>query len=140
MRIEQVVASYGRCCVCPEFFDRFYAIFLGSHPSIKPMVAHTSFTKQKALLREGVAMMLLHLEGKSIGTQCLNRLAKTHSPHRMNITPQLYEYWINSLIATIKEYDTGYTPDLEIEWRKALHAGVHYIVMHGARADSSAQE
>lgn len=139
MPIERVVASYGRCCMRPEFFDRFYNIFLGSHPSIKPMFAQTNFTKQKALLREGVAMMLMHLEGKSIGTLCLNRIADTHNPRRMNITPQLYEYWINSVIATAKEYDSEWTPELEAEWRKALHAGVHYIVMQGTKTASYRQ-
>lgn len=140
MPIEHVVASYGRCCLQPEFFDRFYEIFLGIHPSIKPMFAHTNFAKQKALLREGVAMMLMHLEGKSVGTLSLNRIANIHHARRMNITPQLYEYWVNSLIATVKEYDRDCTPSLETEWRKALHEGVHYIVMQGTKLASTTQE
>ncbi len=133
MQLALVVASYGRCCMNPRFFDRFYEVFLTSHPAIKPMFAKTNFLKQKALLREGVAMMLLHLEGKSVGTVCLDRLAVSHSPRRMNITPQLYEFWINSLVQAIKECDPDCTPEIEGEWRKALHAGVHYMVMQGAR-------
>lgn len=134
MSVEQVVSSYGRCCVSPKFFDRFYEIFLESHPAIKPMFAHTNFIRQKALLREGVSMMLLHLEGKLVGTMCLDRLAETHSPRRMNITPQLYQYWIDSLVKAVKECDAQCTPELEIAWRKALHTGVHYIAMQGAKA------
>lgn len=140
MPIEHVVASYGRCCLQPEFFDRFYEMFLGIHPSIRPMFAHTNFAKQKALLREGVAMMLMHLEGKSVGTLCLDRIADTHNTRHMNITPQLYEYWVNSLIATVKEYDGDCTPSLETDWRKALHAGIHYIVMQGTKTASTTQE
>lgn len=83
-------------------------------------------------------MMLLHLEGKSIGTQCLNRLAETHSPRRMNITPRLFESWINSVIATVKKYDTDCTPDLEAGWWKALRARVHYIVIQGTKTTSTA--
>ena len=52
MQLKQVVESYGRGCTHPEFFDRFYEIFLRSDPSIRPMFLHTSFSKQKALLRE----------------------------------------------------------------------------------------
>ncbi len=41
MPIRDVVASYGRCCVHPEFFDRFYDIFLASDPAIRPMTQYT---------------------------------------------------------------------------------------------------
>jgi hemoglobin-like flavoprotein len=134
MSLQHVISSYGRCCVNPGFFDRFYEIFLGSHSAIKPMFAKTNFSKQKTLLREGVSMMLLHLEGKTVGTTCLNRLAETHSPRHMNITPQLYQYWIDSLIKTVKECDSECTAELEVEWRRALHTGIHYIVMQGTKA------
>jgi len=34
--LEAVKHSYGRAALKPAFFDRFYDIFLGSHPSFKP--------------------------------------------------------------------------------------------------------
>ncbi|MCL5668412.1 MAG: hypothetical protein M1392_00060 [Gammaproteobacteria bacterium] len=37
--------SYGRCTVNQKFLDRFYDIFLTSHPAIKPMFAKTDFAK-----------------------------------------------------------------------------------------------
>jgi hemoglobin-like flavoprotein len=134
MPISDVVASYGRCCVHPAFFDRFYEIFLASDPAIRPMFARTNFAKQKSLLREGVSMLLMHLEGKPVGTACLDRLAESHSPSRMNVTARLYEQWITSLVKTVKEFDDECTADVEAEWRKALHAGVHYLMIQGAKA------
>lgn len=98
------------------------------------MFARTNFAKQKALLREGVSMLLMHLEGKPVGTACLDRIAETHGPRRMNVTPQHYEFWITSLVKTVKEFDGECTPEVETAWRKALHAGVHYLVMQGAKA------
>lgn len=134
MSIRDVIASYGRCCLHPEFFDRFYEIFQASDPVIRPMFARTNFAKQKSLLREGVSMLLMHVEGKPVGTACLDRIAETHRPGRMNVTPQLYEHWITSLVNTVKEFDGQCTPEVEAEWRKALHAGVHYLMMQGAKA------
>lgn len=134
MPVSDVVASYGRCCVHPAFFDRFYEIFLASAPAIRPMFARTNFAKQKSLLREGVSMLLMHLEGKSVGTACLDRLAESHSPSRMNVTARLYELWITSLVKTVKEFDDECTADVEAEWRKALHVGVHYLMIQGAKA------
>ena len=134
MPISDVVASYGRCCVHPAFFDRFYEIFLASDPAIRPMFARTNFAKQKSLLREGVSMLLMHLEGKPVGTACLDRLAESHRPSRMNVTARLYELWITSLVKTVKEFDDECTADVEAEWRKTLHVGVHYLMIQGAKA------
>lgn len=74
MKIEQVLSSYGRCCMHPAFFDRFYEIFLSSDPAIRLLFIRTNFAKQKSLFREGVSMLLMHVEGNLIGTACLDRL------------------------------------------------------------------
>ena len=133
MPITDVIASYGRCCVHPRFFDRFYEIFLASDPAIRPMFVRTNFAKQKALLREGVSMLLMHLDGKPVGTACLDRLAESHGPGRMNVTARLYELWITSLIQTVKEFDGECSVAVETEWRRALHAGVHYLMMQSTK-------
>ena len=125
--LDVVKHSYGRASLVPHFIDRFYDIFLGSHPSIKPMFKNTDFARQKQLLRTGIAMLLSHLEGKPAGTMTLNRIAESHSKKNLNIQPGLYQYWIDSLISAAKECDTKWTPDIERAWQKALRAGVDYI-------------
>lgn len=134
MNIKDVKDSFGRCCTNPKFFDRFYDIFLASHPAIKPMFAHTDFVKQKSLLRQGLAMMLLHLDGKTVGTMALNRIADSHGPKRMNINPQMYQFWIDSLVKAVKECDQQCSPALEAAWQQALRSGVDYIIAQGAKA------
>lgn len=42
--------SFGRCISTPQFIDRFYEIFLASHPAVKPMFRNTNFVQQKELL------------------------------------------------------------------------------------------
>jgi hemoglobin-like flavoprotein len=125
--LEFVKQSYGRACLAPHFIDRFYDIFLGSHPSIKPMFKHTDFARQKQLLRTGIAMLLSHVEGKTAGTMTLNRIAESHSKRNLNIHPSLYQYWIDSLISAAKECDAKWAPDIERAWQKVLRAGVDYI-------------
>jgi hemoglobin-like flavoprotein len=127
MAQSEVEKSYGRCCVNPKFLDRFYEIFLASHPAIGPMFAKTDFTKQKAALRSGLAMMVMHGGGKSFGTKALDRIADSHSKTKLNVSPELYPFWINSLLKAIKECDPEYTPTLEAEWRKILEAGANHI-------------
>lgn len=125
--LETVKHSYGRATLKPQFFDRFYEIFLGSNPSFKPLFQHTDLNKQKQLLKTGVAMMLSHLEGKPAGTMTLDRIGKSHAKNQLNIQPALYQYWIESLVAAAKECDSKWTPAIEHAWQKALRAGVDYI-------------
>lgn len=127
MSLAEVKESYSRCCVNPRFFDLFYENFLKSHPTIAPMFAKTDMAKQKALLRQGVSMMFMHLGGNGVGTTGIDRIAESHSKKKMNIDPNLYDYWINSLVKSVKECDQNMTPALETEWRKTLRAGVDRI-------------
>ncbi len=128
---KALLHSYGRCTMNPKFLDRFYEIFLGSHPAIGPMFRNTDFSKQKALLKTGVSMMVMHANGEAFAADSLQRIGKSHGPAELNIDPNLYQYWIDSLMAAIKECDKEYTENLGVEWRKILRAGVDYIVAHG---------
>ena len=128
MSLAEVKESYSRCCVNPKFFDLFYANFLASHPTIAPMFAKTDMAKQKSLLRQGVSMMFMHLAGNGVGTTCIDRIGESHSKKKMNIYPNLYDYWINSLVKSVKACDEKLTPAIEAEWGKTLRAGVDRIV------------
>jgi len=125
--LSDVKESYGRCATKSNFIDIFYDEFLKSHPSIKPMFAHTDFKKQKELLRTGIAMLLSHIEGKPVGTMTLNRIGQSHDKNHMNIDPNLYQFWINSLVKAVKQCDSQFAPDLERSWQKVLRAGVDHI-------------
>ncbi len=128
MSLAEVKESYSRCCVNPKFFDLFYANFLASHSTIAPMFAKTDMAKQKSLLRQGVSMMFMHLAGNGVGTTGIDRIGESHSKKKMNIYPNLYDYWINSLVKSVKACDEKLTPAIEAEWRKTLRAGVDRIV------------
>ncbi len=133
--LTPVRQSYGRCAMNPSFIDLFYDEFLQSHPSIKPMFKDTDFKKQKELLRTGIGMLLAHLEGKAAGTMTLDRIAESHKKQNMNISPNLYQFWIDSLVKAVKQCDKKFSPDLERSWQKILRAGVDYIT---AQYDSPA--
>lgn len=50
---DDLQQSYGRCLRGKNFIERFYEIFLASHPDIAPMFAATDFQKQRMALRRG---------------------------------------------------------------------------------------
>lgn len=122
-----VQQSLQRCLTNKEFLHRFYEIFMSSHPSIRPMFKETDFDKQIGLLRHGLSSALNFAGGAKIGQSVLARIRETHSRARMNISPALYPYWINSLVNAVAECDPKFTPDLDKRWRSAMVVATDYI-------------
>jgi hemoglobin-like flavoprotein len=124
---SSVKDSFSRCCVNPKFLDRFYEIFLGSHPTIAPMFRNTDFARQKQLLRTGLTMVLMHATGNKVGTQGLDRIGQSHSRKGLNIDPALYPNWVESLIKAVKECDPQCDRKMEEDWRDVLKQGTALI-------------
>jgi hypothetical protein len=64
-------------------------------------------------------MMFMHLGGNAVGTNGVDRIAESHSKQMMNIDPNLYDYWINALVKSVKDCDPKMTPVLEAEWKNS---------------------
>lgn len=122
-----VQQSFQRCLTNKQFLFRFYEIFMSSHPDIRPMFTKTDFDKQIGLLRHGLSSALNFAGGTKIGQSVLKRIGETHSRGRMNISPELYPYWINSLVTAVAECDPKFTPDLDKRWRNAMTVATDFI-------------
>jgi hemoglobin-like flavoprotein len=132
MAQSDVDASYARCVTNPKFLDRFYEIFVRSHPDIGPMFKDTDFAKQKMALRSGLSLLLMLEAGKPFAVETLSKIGATHGAKgKWNVPHKLYPYWIDSLMAAIKECDPEFKPELETPWKNALQKGVNYIISHG---------
>jgi hemoglobin-like flavoprotein len=127
MDLLAVKTSFGRCLQNNQFLWRFYEIFIASHESIPPKFADTSFSQQIHLLRQGLNMLILHADNQAASRATLDRLRLTHSKHHLDIHPDLYPYWIDSLIKAIYEADTQMDKNLENQWRQVLSFGIQYI-------------
>ena len=126
--ITDISASYGRCCISDVFFDRFYAIFLASNPIVAGKFNDTDMTKQKVALRHGLTTLIMFAKGMGTAEDTLKKVAISHSKSNYDIAPELYPYWINSLIQAIKEVDGDkFTPELEKKWRICLNIGLNYL-------------
>lgn len=123
--------SFGRCIIYPSFLDRFYEIFLASHPAVKPHFKNTNFVRQKDLLRTGLSMMLMFEDEKPVAKLALNRIGKSHGKEGLNIDRGLYQCWLDSLVAAVKEYDSQFSPEVERRWRVAMQKGIDCILAQG---------
>lgn len=120
-----VFQSYGRCCKSTMFFDDFYSTFLASSPEISEKFANTNMEAQKHLLRAGILNLVMYARG--LPQTKLKALADSHSRSKLDIKPHLYDYWLESLLSTIRKHDTQIDPEGLDAWRRILSKGIAVI-------------
>lgn len=113
--------SYGRCMNNGKFIERFYEIFLASHPEVEMAFAGTDFDRQRRLLRRTLTSSIMYAAGSKGVKMEVGKMAEIHSRRgRAPVSPHLYKYWLDSLMTTIREFDPELTPQLEARWKKAM--------------------
>lgn len=125
--IDAVRKSYGRVLTKRTFIPAFYKIFTNSHPSIPGMFKNTDFEKQHELLAQSINMAILFTQNNVIAKNAITRLRKSHDHEHLNIKPDLYPLWIDSLIRALKECDPEFTPALEQQWREIIEPAINHI-------------
>ncbi|AQZ96088.1 globin [Halopseudomonas phragmitis] len=122
---DVVMQSYGRCCASTSFFDDFYQTFLASSAEIRDKFQNTDMPAQKQLLRQGILNLVLYARG--LPPTKLKALAESHSRHRLNIEPHLYELWLDALLKTIDAHDRDSDRTVLRAWEQVLSKGIEVI-------------
>jgi truncated hemoglobin YjbI len=108
------------------FFEAFYQRFL-SDDGIAELFRGTDMRRQAAMLRKS----FFHLAGFYVTSSPsgeLERMARVH--YRLGIGAELYDVWLDSLIATVAEFDPECDEATELAWRLALMPGVTYMKLY----------
>ncbi len=118
---DDLQQSYGRCLRAKNFIERFYEIFLESHPGIKPMFDKTDFQTQRMALRHGISAAISYASGSSLTKRTVDQMAAAHSrAGHAPVPPSLYPHWVESLVQAVKETDPQATPELLSRWRQGM--------------------
>lgn len=108
------------------FFESFYQRFLASSPLVRQKFYNTDMVEQRRMLKKSFySLVVFYASGSAEGV--LERIARTHSVRGYNITPVLYDYWLESLVATVRQFDAECDDDVELSWRLVLSAGITYL-------------
>ena len=122
---DDLQQSYGRCLREKNFIERFYDIFMASHPAVAPMFAHTDFQKQRLALRRGISVAIFHAAGSAVVKRTCEQMAQVHSRGgRAPVPPELYPFWVDSLVRAVTEFDEEADAALLLRWRKAMNSVV----------------
>lgn len=129
--------SYGRCTLDNDFFEDFYEIFMSSSPEIKPFFARTDMSKQRQLLREGISFMLLFAQKNEGGKLAIKNIGVLHDRDHVDVRPDLYRLWIDSLLKCIEKHDSRFNTEIKDAWEEILKPGIdRFIEMYEPRRDS----
>ena len=109
-----------------EFFSRFYDNFVEHYPQIKEKFANTDMMIQKDMLRMSFVYLIDFAQTLS-ETERLEELARVHSRAGKNITAQMYDYWLDALLATIEEVLPDVDKQTTLAWRIMLAPGIEYM-------------
>ena len=125
--VEAVKASYGRVLVDVDLMKNFYRTFTESHPDVAKMFARTDLAKQRETLKTSLSMAILFPQDNVVAKSAMRRVRDSHSREKLNVTPELYTHWLNSLVEVVSSSDPDFTPLLEQQWREVLGHTVSYI-------------
>ena len=123
--------SLNRCHSKPGFLDRFYERLLEKSPKVREKFKHTDFVRQKRALRASFHTMLLAAgDGEEGPERYLKELAVSHSRSKLDIGAEYYDYWLDSLLAVMREYDDEWSHEVEDAWERVMGVGVKYLLSH----------
>ncbi len=107
-----------------SFFVRFYEHFLDSSPAVRALFATTDMPRQVTMLRRSTYELVTFYVTGVLG-EPLRRIAQVHQ--HLNLTPELYDVWLDALVATVHEFDDQCDELTEYAWRLAMSPGITYM-------------
>jgi hemoglobin-like flavoprotein len=123
--------SLRRCEANPGFLDLFYETFLASSPKVREKFANTNFDRQKRWLHASFYLILLASEDPEHGPErYLQHLAERHSVRDLDIGSDLYDLWLDSLLAVVEECDPEFDEAIASAWEQVMEIGIDYLVRH----------
>ena len=126
--IEVFNDSLARCLRGEQFFQRFYELFLDSSAEVREKFQATDFRKQRRMLQSSFYMLVEYV---ALGwPECqayLERIGAAHGKYGRDISPHLYDLWLECLLRAVRECDEQYSKQVEDAWRFMMGAGISFL-------------
>lgn len=91
------------------------------------MFSRVDMQKQNELIRQGVERLIDFAAGSETAQQELGRLGESHGRSGLNIAPELYSVWVNTLMDTVRTHDSEADDNVEAAWRLTLRRGIELM-------------
>lgn len=125
---DVLLASIGRCVASEGFMPSFYERFLGASAEIRHKFRFTDFPRQYQMLARSLELCAGATAGEPEALAEIRERAVTHDRNHLNIEPRFYEIWLESVIATAREFDQQWNDTVEDAWRRVLGHVVQRLI------------
>lgn len=125
--IELVNDSLERCTPQAEFFEQFYERFHDSSDEIAAKFAGTDAKSQGRALRTAFLLLLQAIAGDPAAWQQLELRAIRHDRKHLDIKPEMYELWRESLLETVREFDPRADDRTREAWRRVVQQAIEFM-------------
>ncbi len=126
---DTVRPSFARCSEAgDEFFDDFYATLSDRAPGIGAMFADVDMQQQNQLIRRGVEHLIEYAVGSEESAAALRRVGESHGEQGLNVAPELYPLWLDTLMEAVRQHDPEASDHVESAWRVVARGGLDLII------------
>ncbi len=109
-----------------NFFEAFYSRFVVADPRVAEHFKHSDMLRQQRMLEKSFYRLLVFYATNN-ADDFLERIAEKHSKKGLNIDPDLYDLWLDTLLETVAEFDPEFDDNVELAWRLVLSTGITYM-------------
>lgn len=127
--VQMARDSLSRCGKDSSFLDHFYELFMASSQDIREKFEQTDFERQKKVLSDSLFLMLA-AAGTTQGFAHVQlvKLATRHSREQLDIKPEWYVVWLDSLMKTVADHDPEYSEEVGAAWRESLKGSIEVLI------------
>ena len=125
--VDAVKQSFGRALGNRNLMADFYNQLITASPEIGKKFSKTDLEKQKEILQMSLSMAILFPQDNVVATHAMDKVRDSHNKDNLDIKPEYYDYWLNSLITVVSTSDPSFTPELEQHWRTTMRHAINHI-------------
>lgn len=117
--------SLDRCIANPQFLEIFYDKFTQGSSRVAELFASTDMRRQKRALKASLYTAMMATDGNRPAIDHLRALGERH--HTLGIEADLYDLWLDTLLAAAAEcdgFDREQTKDI---WRQILAKAIRLM-------------
>ena len=108
------------------FFKKFYQNFLACDSRISEKFTNSDLELLPSMLKHSF-MHLVEMATTNKVSPRLHEIANMHSQGQLNVTPELYDIWLEALLNTVEEMSGQKDPLVREGWRQTLLPGITYM-------------
>ncbi|MES0370710.1 MAG: globin [Mariprofundaceae bacterium] len=111
-----------------SFVTAFYVRLMEASEDIQKKFENIDLDAQAEILAHSIVMSFLFVDkNQNAAARCLNNVRESHNRHNLDISPELYDVWLECMIETVSVCDPQATEELLADWHTVMSVAVEHV-------------